>query len=175
MPLSNMRSDTAFPTAPVGQEPGVHQGAGVTAPAMARPFRVHLTRPQPNHGSCDEDKPGPRRTEPLETGAQTNSKETDPRPPHRNCSHSRVARDPSSGCLGAGRSPAGSPELAGAFLGAKPGTCSSVWGRSPAAPAAVERAVDATGKGEGSPLAAARFKESRIAVKHVKVLCTGTS
>lgn len=158
MPLSNMRSDTAFPTAPVGQEPGVHQGAGVTAPAMAQPFRVHLTQPQPNYGSCDEDEPGPRRTEPLETGAQTNSEETDPWPTHRNCSHSRVARDPGSGGLGAGRSPAGSPELAGAFLGAEPGTCSSVWGRSPAAPAAVECAGRCHRQRGGQPARRSAFQ-----------------
>lgn len=98
------------------------------------------------------------RTEPLEMGAQTNSKESDPRPTLRDHSHSRVARDPRSGCLVSRRQPQG-------FSWSQPGTCSSVWGRSPAAPAAGERAVDATGKGEGSPLAAVCFKESRRAVK----------
>lgn len=176
MPLSNMRSHTAFPTAPVGQKPGAHREAGVTAAAAARPFGCISPSRSPTTGAATRDEPGLRRTEPLETGAQTNSKETGPCPTRRDYSHGHVARDPGTGCLGAGRSPAGSPKMARAFLGSRPRTRSFVWGRSPAAPAAGERVVDATGKGkgEGGPLAAARFQESRRAVKQVKVLCTGT-
>lgn len=117
MPLSNMRSDTALPTAPVGQEPSVHQGAGVTAPAMALPLRcISLS-----YRSCDEDKPGPWRTEPLEMGTQTNSQEADPCPCHCDYSHSSMVRDPGSKCLGLGKSPTSSPKLARAFLEASTG------------------------------------------------------
>lgn len=112
MPLSNMRSDNALPTAPASQQPSVHQGAGVTAPAMALPLGCI----SPSYRSCDEDKPGSWRTEPLETGTQTNSQEADPCPCHCDYSHSCMARDPGSKCLGAGRSPTGSPKLARAFL-----------------------------------------------------------
>lgn len=99
--------------------------------------------------------------EPLEMGAQTNSKETDPCPTLRDYSHSRVARDPRSGCLGAGWSPAGSP---GAFLGASPGP-------APPSGAGVPLLL-LLGSARSMPPARARaarspqcFRESRRAVK----------
>lgn len=52
MPLSNMRSDTAFPTAPVSQEPSVHRGAGVTAPATAWPFGCISPSRSPTTGAA---------------------------------------------------------------------------------------------------------------------------
>lgn len=95
------------------------RGAGVTAPATARPFgRISPSRSPTMTGAVRRASQERRELELPETGAQTDSEETGPCPTHRD--YSRAARD--SGSLGAGWSPMGDPELAGAFLGASPGS-----------------------------------------------------
>lgn len=99
----------------------MHRGAGVTAPATARPFGRSSPCRSPTTGAArrtsrEHGEPSCWRRE-----LKPNGKETDPCPTHRDYSHSRVARDTGSGCLRAGRSLVGNPELAGAFLGASPG------------------------------------------------------
>lgn len=145
----------------------MHRRAGVNRSGHGPALRALLTLPQPNDGSCEEDEPGTRRTELLEMGAQTQQQGDGPvshpprlRPQPRGEGHRQ--RVPASRAVSRGQ-----PRAGRGFSRSQPGTRSSVWDRSPAAPAAGKRAVDATS--EGSPLAAVRFEESRRAVKHSEV------